>query len=287
MNKTIFRRLALVLCLMLLSCGAAVAEADAFDVETHSLERDGQKIYGELYLPREAELPMPLVIFSHGLGSNHHILEPYARYFAESGMAAYVFDYIGGSEESLSDGAMTQMSVLTEAEDLNAILDHFLVDSRFGEDRIILFGGSQGGFVSAYVAANRPGDVAGLIALYPAFNLQDICRKIAANGIGDTVRIGDHIVGRIYVEDMLTFDIYQVLRQYTGPSLLFHGTADPLVPEAYAHRAEDALPDAKLEIIEGAGHGFQGEDLLRVAGASVEFVEMLLNALDADVADAA
>ena len=62
--------------------------------------------------------PLPLVILSHGLGSNHHIMEPYAEFFSDSGIAAFVFDYIGGSEESLSDGNMKDMSVLAEAADI-------------------------------------------------------------------------------------------------------------------------------------------------------------------------
>ena len=82
------------------------------------LERGGKKLYGKLYLPEDAVSPLPLVILSHGLGSNHHIMEPYAEFFSDSGIAAFVFDYIGGSEESLSDGNMKDMSVLAEAADI-------------------------------------------------------------------------------------------------------------------------------------------------------------------------
>ena len=51
-----------------------------------------------------------------------------------------MFDYIGGSEESRSDGSMTEKSVLTEAEDLSCILDSFRSDGRFPADEIFLFG---------------------------------------------------------------------------------------------------------------------------------------------------
>ena len=98
------------------------------------------------------------------------------EFFAENDTAAYVFDFIGGSEVSRSDGKMTEMSVLTEAEDLDAVIDYFRGDERFAEGKLFLFGGSQGGRICLYTAGKRPGDIAGLVALYPALNLQDICR---------------------------------------------------------------------------------------------------------------
>jgi len=284
-------RITILLFLFAMVCFPAAlaepAENAAYTAEEQCFERNGQKIYGKLYLPEDAAYPLPLLILSHGLGSNHHKMEPYAERFAENGLAAYVFDYIGGSEESLSDGVMTEMSILTEAEDLCFILDRFGTDSRFEGDRVFLFGGSQGGFVSAYVAGIRPEAVAGLIALYPAFNLQDICRELASGGdILDSAKIGAHTVGSIYIEDMLTFDIYEVMKQYTGPALLFHGTADRYVPVDYSRRALSALGDAALTIIEGADHGFKGEDLTRVVDESLQFIDRAL--IDEDsYADAA
>ena len=136
----------------------------------------------EIFIPETHHIkPLPLVILSHGLGSDHRIMEPYAESFAENGFAAFVFDYIGGSEESMSDGSMTEMSVLTEAEDLSCILERFRRDSLFSADEIFLFGGSQGGFISAYAAGKHPDEIAGLVLLYPAFNLQDICRALVSD----------------------------------------------------------------------------------------------------------
>ncbi len=265
--------------LMALSCDIAFAGTGNVTTEDSYTERGDLRIFGRLYLPEDSDTQIPLVILSHGLGSNHEIMEPYAQSFAEHGIAAFVFDFIGGSEVSLSDGSMTQMSVLTEAEDLSCILDRFLDDNRFAQDQIFLFGGSQGGFVSAYVAGERPEDVAGLVLLYPAFNLQEIsCELISKYGeIPETVTIGEHTVGSIYLEDMQGFDIYEVLSQYSGPTLLFHGTADPLVPLEYSERAVEVLEDAELVIIEGAGHGFTGEDRSRTAEDAAAFVWKLLS----------
>ena len=135
-------------------------------------------LYGELWLPKGAGRPS-LAILSHGFGGTCEGLTEYARYFVERGLAAFIFDFCGGGAASRSDGTTLEMSVLTEAADLNAVVDHFLADGRF--DKIFLWGGSQGGFVSAYVAAGRPGDVAALAMEFPAFVLQDDARARAGS----------------------------------------------------------------------------------------------------------
>lgn len=295
MYKKLFLQPLVLFVLLLMIFSSPIAGASAPEntssviTENRWLERDGQKIYGKLFLPEETDAPLPLVILSHGLGSDHRIMEPYAENFAENGFAAFVFDYIGGSEESMSDGNMTGMSVLTEAEDLSCILQSFRSDSRFSEDEIFLFGGSQGGFISAYAAGKHPDEIAGLVLLYPAFNLQDICRKLVsdADEIPDSVVIGEHTVGSLYIRDMLTFDIYEVLRQYPGPVLLFHGTADPYVPLEYTQRAGQVLADARVVIIEGAEHGFDGEDRNRVEREAVAFVQEIIMEIGPDVRAAA
>ena len=295
MDKKLFLQPLVLFVLLLMIFSSPIAGASAPEntssviTENRWLERDGQKIYGKLFLPEETDAPLPLVILSHGLGSDHRIMEPYAESFAENGFAAFVFDYIGGSEESMSDGNMTGMSVLTEAEDLSCILQSFRSDSRFSEDEIFLFGGSQGGFISAYAAGKHPDEIAGLVLLYPAFNLQDICRKLVsdADEIPDSVVIGEHTVGSLYIRDMLTFDIYEVLRQYPGPVLLFHGTADPYVPLEYTQRAGQVLADARVVIIEGAEHGFDGEDRNRVEREAVAFVQEIIMEIGPDVRAAA
>lgn len=289
MKKHALRTALLILLAWMIAVGTAggYARADtgAYVTEDCPMERAGLRIYGKLYLPETAEDPLPLVICSHGLGSNHLIMEPYAVRFAQSGIAACVFDYIGGSEESLSDGSMKEMSVLTEAEDLRCVLGCFRGDSRFAQDEIFLFGGSQGGYISALVAGSQPEDVAGLILLYPALNLPDVCRELirAAGYVPETVEIGTHTVSSRYVKDILSVDIYAELGCYTGPALLFHGTDDSYVPLEYSRRAAEVLPDAELVIVDGAGHGFTGKDMEQTAHTAAAFVLRVLNRRDGDV----
>lgn len=236
--------------------------------------RDGLKIYGKEFLPEGVEGKIPTAIIAHGFGANLTRCEPYARALAENGFAAYVFDFVGGGRQIKSDGKMTEMSVLTEAADLYVVLDGIAKRDEVDPANVFLSGESQGGFVASYVAASRPDDVRGLIALYPAYVLQDDAKKRTPdpNAIPETTNVMGMTIGRIYTSDALSFDIYDMLPNYERNVLIIHGTADPIVPVAYAERAARVFPSAELVKIDGAGHGFHGADLTRAAGLVVKFV---------------
>ena len=213
------------------------------------------KLYGVLQLP-EGEAPHPLIILSHGFGGNHSGHQDYADYFTAQGFATFNPDFCGGGFGSKSDGTMLEMSVLTEAEDLNAVVDHFIGDDRFSG--IMLWGASQGGFVSSYVAAQRPGDVAAMVLEFPAFVLQDDA-KARANPDGTFPEIDSALgtaIGRRYGEDAVSFDIYDVIGGYRGDVLILHGDRDGIVPLSYSQRAAAVYERAELVVMPGQDHGF-------------------------------
>lgn len=271
----------LAVMLAILPCCMAENENGSFSVQDFTLERDGLKIWGRLYLP-DTEGPLPLVICSHGFGGNYEHVKSYAEAFAQNGIAAYAFDFAGGGYGSKSDGTMREMSVLTEAADLCAVMDRMMELPEINPDQIFLFGASQGGFVSSYVAGIRPDDVAGLIALYPAYVLQDNAWKQTPDpdNIPDTISLMGITLGGIYNRDAMSFDIYDIIRNYPGKVLIIHGTADMVVPVSYSERASEVFPDAVLIEYEGANHGFFGQDLIRSEEESIAFIRNILNAAE-------
>lgn len=61
------------------------------------------------------------------------------------------------------------------------------------------------------------------------------------------------------------------LRDWTGPTLIVHGTADQVVPVANAERLAALVPHAQLRLIEGAGHILMTDATDELVAAMVEF----------------
>ena len=220
-----------------------------------------QRIYGEAFIP-DGTGEYPLVIYSHGYGYNMSFLE--ASRLAAAGIAVYEFDFCGGSPWSKSDGKSTEMSVLTEADDLEAVLDEMKKQDFVDEDRIYLCGGSQGGFVSIITGEHRQSDIAGLILFCPALVIADFEKEyLGGREMPERMRFSNMVISRKYYTDARDCDIYQLMERFKKPVLYYHGSRDEMVPTKYAYEAEKHFPDAKLTILPGAGHmlnyGFENQ----------------------------
>ena len=93
------------------------------DIREKYCVSDGQKIFGKLYIPDTKAKKYPAVILSHGFNSIGDDMADIALAFAENGFLAYTFDYCGGSTRSHSDGKTTDMSIISEQNDLKAVID--------------------------------------------------------------------------------------------------------------------------------------------------------------------
>ena len=250
----------------------------AFTVRELCFTRDGQWIYGELYLP-EGDGPFPAVIIGHGLDANLSDTEGFAKIFARYGIAAYVFDFIGGGSEIRSDGDILDMTVLTEKEDMLTVLDGIRALDAVDVGKIFLMGCSQGGYVATCAAAERAVYVRGLIAFYPAYGLMDDVKERTANGnhiTEETTNVNGVEVSPEYMEAVLSFNIFDTMKKYTGGVLIVHGTDDEVTPIYYSERASETFENAKLIEIDGAEHGFRGEDESYAAECAVLFIQSLI-----------
>jgi len=73
------------------------------------ISHQGCQIHGVLYLP-ETESKSPFVIFSHGYNDSNEDFRMNSEYLAARGIAAYTFDFCGGSVNSKSDLKTTEMT---------------------------------------------------------------------------------------------------------------------------------------------------------------------------------
>ncbi len=63
------------------------------------------------------------------------------------------------------------------------------------------------------------------------------------------------------------------LPRYTNPALVIHGAADTMVPPAHGAAYAEGLGDARLEVVEGAGHSPHLEQLEQVAALITDFLD--------------
>ena len=243
-------------------------------------KESGKVLRGTLYKP-EGEGKKPLIVCSHELGSDG--MRPwwvnYANHWVNEGYAVVAFDFSGGGERSRSEGETTDMSVLTEVSDLETVLAEVEGWDFVDRKRIILVGGSQGGGVATITAARHPGEISALVLLYPAFYLpEDLHRRYPdLENIPETDDRGMITIGKKYILDMYDYDYRTDMQSVRCPVLIVHGNQDQVVSLKGSEEAVGIFPDARLHVIERAGHVFmtapQQEEFLMVAD---EFLESVL-----------
>ena len=225
-------------------------------------QRDGLTIRGKIY--GDTGEARPVVILCHGFLADQSTLKDYARLAEAQGYIALTFDFCGGGIMGRSDGKSRDMTVFTEMEDLRVVMD-YVKDQPFAAG-ISLWGFSQGGFVSAMTAKKYPDEIDRLILIFPALCIPDDARRGKMMFYEfDPDNIPD-ILGRIpmelgggYARAVVGLNVFDEIGGYEGPVLYIHGTADDIVPVAYARKAKDLYPNCEYHEIVGGGHGFKGK----------------------------
>ena len=199
---------------------------------------------------------------------------------------SYCFDFNGGCViKGKSDGKTTEMSVLTEVKDLEAVITYAKGQEYTNADDILLMGCSQGGFVSALVAAKQKENIKRLILFYPALCIPDDARsgkmmfaKFDPQNIPDIIKCGPMTLGKCYPADVIDMNPFEEIKKYQRDVLIVHGTADKIVNPDYAKKAKEAYLEVnenrvvKLEFIENGAHGFSKKHDVLALNAIKEFL---------------
>ena len=253
-----------------------------YEVEVRRLSvRSGvNTLFGELLLPREHSGPLPTIICCHGINGSYRYFRAFAGMsLAMSGFAVYCFDFHGGSDRSRSGGRMTDMSVFTERDDLNAVIDTILNLDSTDRDKLFLLGESQGGFVAGITAAERGREIRGLIEYYPALCIP-LDAQVRFDSVEDIPKVYTQVscvLGREYAAGLLDYDVYKVLPDYKGPVLIVHGESDEIVDIAFSERAAKAYENAELVRLPGEPHGLTAAGKRTAAACTYEFIRANMN----------
>jgi predicted esterase len=220
---------------------------------------------------------IPLIIFSHALGGDLQNGFMFAETMLPPGCAFYCFDFCGGSrDKNRSGGKKEDMSVLTEAGDLEAVIREARTWDFVDPDRIVLMGVSQGGAVTALTGCRMQEETDGMILFSPGLNVTDITHEAFPDisEIPESYKIldGFYKVGRAYGTDVWDIDIYKELSGYKRKVLLFHGSRDRLVDVSYSRRAAEVIPDCEYHESPKAGHSIDPEDFRKNAAYTARFL---------------
>ncbi|MBY0458541.1 MAG: lysophospholipase, partial [Gemmataceae bacterium] len=177
-------------------------------------------------------------LWVHGFGSHRGGEKSLAvrAECARRGWAFAAFDFRG---HGASSGSMTELRASGLLSDLAAIREWLAAR---GHTRLGLIGSSMGGFASAWFAKRQPEAVVGCVFVAPGFfflqrrwdSLTPVeredwritgLRRVTSEWVEADLGFG-------LVEERDTFRPEELVRAWRTPSLLFHGLADTVVPEA-------------------------------------------------------
>lgn len=230
--------------------------------ELHVKHSNWDDIYGVVYIPNDGKTTHPLIIMSHGLGGTADNMQKYCETMAEEGYVTYCYDFRWGGEKSRSSLKTTEMSPLTEVEDLKAVLAAAKTWNFVDTSKIYMMWCSQWGLVTALTAWDVAEDIAGIITFYPAFTAKDMVHENynSLDEVPDSQWFNWLTLGKKYWEDMWDYDAYAQAGKYTGKVLLVQWDADVIVDISYAEQYKDALSDVEYHVISWAGHSFTDTD---------------------------
>lgn len=262
-----------------ISSREAIEENEHYRIYEQLFEKENQKIYGQLVLPKQYNKQLPVVIIGHGFNSSHALNMVYAKALANSGIAAYAFDFIGGSSVSKSDGEMIDTSIISQRRDMEMVLQQLRAYEFLDNNNVFLMGDSQGGLVAALTAGLHPNLVKGLVLLYPALRLPNMLKLFEKNldKLPDKLTIMGATIGKRYVTDVAGLDVNSEIAKFKGNVLIVQGDKDLIVPLSSSQEAVEVYDNANLEVIKGAGHGFDNEQTGQVIKKIVNYIVTNLN----------
>lgn len=197
--------------------------------------KDGTSLAG-WFLPPAADSGRPAskgpgLLWFYGNGENIAAIWPVLREFQPPGVALLVVDYPG---YGASGGHATEEGIYEAAD-----LAFAALATRVDSNRITVYGRSLGSAVATHVASTHA--VRGLVLESPFTSARDMSRQLYS------------LFPRFIVR--LKLDNLEHMARVHCPVLVFHGTADGLVPIEMGRRVAAAAPGpVEFVAIQGAGH---------------------------------
>jgi len=228
-------------------------------------ENQGEKIIGVLTLPDSKTNNLILLVhgFTGNMNGPEDLYKRLAYKLTENGFAVYRFNFRFTSD-SFED--YHRMTITGEIDDLKLLIKEF--SKRY--DKIGVIGESLGGSISILGYSPK---VNCMVLFYPAiFYKENIAnrwssdeeiRELNKKGVLPWVRSSGQklYVGKKFIEEVHKIEVFSKIQKIKCPILFVHGNVDKTVSFTESERAFKIANEPKrIEIIEGANHGFKDKN---------------------------
>lgn len=205
-----------------------------------------------------------VVIMSHGMGGDRHEggkFDELAALLQASGINILKYDFTGSGESQ-----DTIITPTNEKDDLQSALE---LMKRKGFKDIGLLGFSFGGYIS--LSSYHEREIKTLVLWSPVTNRMtdpesyygdEGVRELRGKGFITRIREGVRpriLIGNDVFNEWHAINQQELLSRIKCPILILHGSEDTRIPLSDSQSAINYLPSqSKLEVIEGAGHTYDG-----------------------------
>lgn len=200
-----------------------------------------------------------MVILMHGIFSSKDYppMPQIARSLAKEGIASIRFDFGGHGG---SEGQMINMTIAKELSDALAIWDY--AASLPYVTGISLLGHSQGGVIASMTAGDERVHPESLILLAPGAVIKEATQggHFFGNSFDpanppEYIKCFHHFkLGRDYLVQTQSLDVYGVSANYQGPVCIIHGSQDGIVPLWCSEKYNENYADSRMHVVDGENH---------------------------------
>lgn len=204
----------------------------------------------------------PCVVFCHGFTGNkiehHFMFVDIARALEKLNIAAVRFDFTGSGE---SDGNFKEMTITTEVEDCEAVLEYCKTLDYVDRENINILGFSMGGTIAIINSAKHLDIIKNTILISPATDMYGLFiaavreEKLDILLEKNYVNFDGNLLSKKAIDDAFNYRIFDYIKKMKQNILIVHGTNDESVPPMSSEKIKEILKNkVQLKFVRGAGH---------------------------------
>ncbi len=188
-----------------------------------------------------------LIIYCHGMWSNHNSYLQDIEYFCKNNLLVFGFDYIGVSSSS----GKNIKGLGNSLKSLDIVVNYF--EKKYPNKEIYVVGHSWGGFATTNIIALHP-NIKGIIAMSPFISIYSCINKFVPKGLR-------FLTPFLYLADISKNGKYSLLKTKNslksnkGKVLFLASIDDPMVPyENNTGYIKKLYPNLNYIIVNNKGH---------------------------------